>query len=144
MLFNIFWATAQTGRHVSVSSTDQAKNAKHNTFCCYGWMANCWSFRNRIGLRLHLFSFVSMIVVTRALFANNEMWSAVSTEFERSKYLAKVNYHPNTWRGAPRGAGPPETRAPQRRGAQCNRIGCISLRPALPRGTCTPGWEHLV
>jgi len=36
MLLNIFWATAQTGRHGSVSSKDQAKNAKYNTFSCYG------------------------------------------------------------------------------------------------------------
>jgi len=53
-----------------------------------------------------------MFIVTRALF---EILSAVSTEFERKEYLAKMNYYPNTWRGA-----------------QCNRIGCIGLRPALP------------
>ena len=72
-----------------------------------------------------------MFILTRALFANNDIISAVSTEFERKEYLAKMYYYPNTWRGAPRGAGPPETWGPQRRGAQCNRIGCIGLRPAL-------------
>ena len=45
--------------------------------------------------------------------------------------MVKMSYYPNTWRGAPRGAGSPEARGPQRRGAQCNRIGCIGLRPAL-------------
>ena len=74
-------------------------------------MANCWSVRTRIeGLRLYglnLSSFVSsMFVLTRALFVNNEILQAVSTEFERKEYLAKMNYYPNTWRGAPRGAGP--------------------------------------
>jgi len=34
MLLSIFWPTAQTGWHVSVSSADQAKYAKYNTFCC--------------------------------------------------------------------------------------------------------------
>jgi len=61
-----------------------------------------------------------MFVLTRALFANNEILSAVSTEFERKEYLAKMDYYPNTWRGVPRGSG-----------AQCNRFGCIGLRPAL-------------
>ena len=72
-----------------------------------------------------------MFILTRALFANNEILSAVSTEFERKEYLAKTNYYLNTWRGATRGAGSPETRGHQRRGAQCNRIGCIGLRPVL-------------
>jgi len=56
-----------------------------------------------------------MLILTRALFANNDILLAVSTEFERKDYLAKMNYYPSTWRGA-----------------QCNRIGCIGLRPALP------------
>jgi len=45
--------------------------------------------------------------------------------------LAKMNYYPNTWRGTPGDAGPPEARDPHWRGAECNRIGCIGLRPAL-------------
>jgi len=61
-----------------------------------------------------------MFVLTRVLFANNEILSSLSTEFERKEYLAKINYYPNEWRGATRGGG-----------AQCNRIGCIGLRPAL-------------
>jgi len=44
------------------------------------------------------------------LFANNEILSAVSTEFERKEYFAKMNYCQNTWQGA-----------------QCNRIGWIGL-----------------
>jgi len=40
-----------------------------------------------------------MFVLTRELFANNEILSAVSTEFERKEYLAKMDYYPNTWRG---------------------------------------------
>jgi len=35
---------------------------------------------------------------------------AVSTEFERKEYLAKMKYYPNTWHGAPGDAGPPEGR----------------------------------
>jgi len=41
-----------------------------------------------------------------------------------------MNYYPNTWRGATRGAGSPEARGPHRRGAQCNHVGCNGLRPA--------------
>jgi len=48
---------------------------------------------------------VSMFVLTRPLFANNEILSAVSTEFERMKYLAKMNYYPNTWRETPEARG---------------------------------------
>jgi len=62
---------------------------------------------------LNLSPFVSMFVLTRALFANNEILSAVSAEFDRKEYLAKMNCYPNTWRGAPRSAGPPEARAPK-------------------------------
>jgi len=73
-------------------------------------MANCWSVLTRIeGLHLYglnLPSFVSMFVLTRALFANNEILQVVFIEFERKEYLAKMNYYPNTWRGAPRSAGP--------------------------------------
>jgi len=54
-----------------------------------------------------------MFVLRRALFANNEISSAVSIKFERKEYLAKMNYCPNTWRGAPRDARPPEARAPR-------------------------------
>jgi len=50
-----------------------------------------------------------MFVQTRVLFANNEILSALSTEFERKEYLAKINYYPNAWRGATRGAGPNAT-----------------------------------
>jgi len=39
-----------------------------------------------------------------------------------------MNYYPNTWRGALGGARPPEARGPHRRGAQCNRIGCIGFK----------------
>ena len=79
---------------------------------------------------LNLSSSVSMFVLTRALFANNEILSAVSTEFERKEYLAKMNYYPNTWRGAPRGAGPPEARGPK----QPHR---------LHRLKAAPGYKHL-
>jgi len=72
-----------------------------------------------------------MFVPTRALFANNEILYDVSTEFERKEYLAKMNYYPNTWRGAPGDAGSPEARGPHGRGAQGNCIECIGLRPAL-------------
>jgi len=124
MLLNIFWATAQTGWHGSVSSTDQAKIAKYNAFCCYGWISYCYkkSLVGVFGLEqkvyvygLNLSSFVSRFVLTRVLFANNEILSAVSTEFERKEYLAKIDYCPNTWRGATRGAWPPEARGHQRR-----------------------------
>jgi len=50
-----------------------------------------------------------MFILTRALFANNEILSAVSTEFERKEYLAKMNYYPNTWHRATKGAGPNAT-----------------------------------
>jgi len=40
------------------------------------------------------------------------------------EYLAKMNYYPNTWRGA-----------------ECNRIGCIGLRPALLTCTKSTRWE---
>jgi len=66
-----------------------------------------------------------MFILTKTLFANNEILSAVSTEFERKEYLAKMNYYPNTWRGASRGAGPPEVRSPM------HPHGCIGLRPSL-------------
>jgi len=52
---------------------------------------------------------VSIFVLTRALFANNDILSAVSTEFECNENLAKMNYYPNTWRGDPRGTGPNAT-----------------------------------
>jgi len=54
-----------------------------------------------------------------------------------------MNYYPNTWRGAPRGAGPPDARGPQRHGAQCNRIGCIGLRPALVVSPLAENFNHL-
>jgi len=41
------------------------------------------------------------------------------------EYLAKINNLPKH-----HGAGP------QRRWAQCSRIGCIGLRPALPGANC--------
>ena len=47
-----------------------------------------------------------MFILTRALFANNEILSDVSTEFERKEYLAKrstIQTH---------GAGPSEARGP--------------------------------
>jgi len=47
-----------------------------------------------------------MFVLTRAFFTNNEILSALSTEFERKEYLAKMDYYPNTWRGAPEARGP--------------------------------------
>jgi len=50
-----------------------------------------------------------MFVLTRALFADNEILLAISTEFERKEYLAKMNYYPNTWRGTPGDAGPNAT-----------------------------------
>jgi len=53
-----------------------------------------------------------MFVLTRALFASNEILSAVSTECERKENLVKMNNYPNTWRGAHRGARPPEARGP--------------------------------
>ena len=52
---------------------------------------------------------MSLFVLTRELFVINEILSAVSTDIERKEYLAKMNYYPNTWRGAPRGAGPDAT-----------------------------------
>jgi len=51
-----------------------------------------------------------MFVLTRALFANNEILSLVSTEFERKEYLAKgitIQTH---------GEEPPEARGHQRLG----------------------------
>jgi len=58
---------------------------------------------------LNLSSFVSMFILTRPMFANSEILSTISTEFQRKVYLAKMNYYPNTWRGAPRNAGPNAT-----------------------------------
>jgi len=52
---------------------------------------------------------------------------SLSATLVHMEYLAKINNLPNQ-----HGAGPPEARGSQRRGAQCSRIGCVDLRPALP------------
>jgi len=94
-----------------------------------------------------------MFVLTRALFANNEILSAVSKEFERKEYLAKMNYYPNTWRGAPRGTGPPEARDHQRHGTtrgtgppearDHQRHGTTrGAGPPEARGPMQPHWLH--
>jgi len=70
----------------------------------------------------------SSFVQTRYLFANNEIYKLLLQYSERKEYLEKMNKLPKH-----HCAGPPEARGPQRRGAQCSRIGCISLRPALGR-----------
>jgi len=94
-----------------VSSTDQATNAKYNTFAAVVEWPTVGVFKlEQVCVHgFNLSSFVSIFVPTRPLFANNEILSAVSTEFERKAYLAKMNYYPHTWRGAPRGAGPNAT-----------------------------------
>jgi len=53
-----------------------------------------------------------MFVLTRAVFANNKILSAVSTEFERKQYLAKMNNYPDTWCRALSGEKPREARGP--------------------------------
>jgi len=110
-----FHATQRLGWHGSVSSTDQAK--MQNIIFLLLWLLNGQLLESSDSNRsastgLNLSSFVSMFVLTRALFTTNEILSAVSTELERKAYLAKMNYYPNTRCGDTRSAGPPEVQGP--------------------------------
>ena len=69
----------------------------------------------------------SPLVLTRALFVNNEIYKPFVLN-SRAQGISgkKSTIYLNTMARGPRGAGP------QRRGTQCGGIGCIGLRPALP------------